>query len=366
MAAARDGVYVALVNWNGWRDTIECLESVLRSRYYPSIRVVVCDNGSTDGSVENIRSWAEGKVPFASEPGHPLRSLVDPPVAKPVRHVVLSAAEADQARHDDDCPLLTLIRNGDNLGFAGGCNVGLRYALRWSSCGYVWLLNNDTVVDPEALGALVRRLETRPDTGQCGSRVLSYDAPDVVQTRGGERYNKWLATSRPIGGGEPAAAPVDAATVERQISYVAGASLCVTRAFVEQVGLLDESYFLYAEELDWVARSRGRFGLAYAHDSVVYHKDGRSIGSNRDGADRSALADYFVVRSRLRYTWKHARAALPSVALGVLVAGINRIRRRQLDRAVMVLRILLSPSTYAAAARVSTEALPERHPPRDR
>lgn len=365
MAAARDGVYVVLVNWNGWRDTIECLESVLRSRYYPSFRVIVCDNASTDGSVEKIRSWAEGKMALASEPEHPLRLLVQP-VAKPIPHVVLSRAEAESARADDSGPLLTLIASGDNLGFAGGCNVGLRYALRQASCGYVWLLNNDTVVDPDALGALVRRLETRRDAGQCGSRVLSYDAPTVVQTLGGERYNKWLATSRPIGGAEPANAPVDVTTVERQISYLAGASLCVTRAFVDQVGLLDESYFLYGEELDWVARSRGRFALAYAHDSVVYHKEGRSIGSSRDGADRSALADYFVVRSRLRYTWKHARAAFPTVALGVLVAGINRIRRRQLDRAVMVLRILFSPSTYAAAARVSAETLPERHLPRDR
>jgi GT2 family glycosyltransferase len=212
------------------------------------------------------------------------------------------------------------------------------------------------------LGALVRRLEARPDAGQCGSRILSYDDPSVVLALGGERYNRWLASSRPVGAGQRASERVDVDAVERQMSYAAGASLCVTRAFVEAVGPLDESYFLYCEELDWTARGRDRFAIAYAHDSIVYHKEGRSIGSNRDGANRTALADFFMVRSRLRYTWKHARAALPTVVFGVLVAGINRVRRRQLDRAVAVLRILLSRGTYAAAAGVPREALPERHP----
>jgi GT2 family glycosyltransferase len=363
MAASRDGVYVVLVNWNGWRDTIECLESLFRSRYYPSFRVVVCDNASTDGSVDKIRRWANGELAVERGWGHPLASLVLPPVSKPIPHVVLSRAEAEVAADDVDArPLLTLVEVGANLGFAGGCNVGLRYALGQSSCGYVWLLNNDTVVDPEALGAVVRRLEARPDAGQCGSRILSYDEPSVVQARGGERYNRWLARSTPLGAGRPANDRLDVERVERKMSYVAGAALCVTRRFVETVGLLDESYFLYGEELDWLARARGRFALAYADESIVYHKEGGTIGSSRDGASRSALGDYFMVRSRLRFTWKHARLAFPTVVLGVLVAGINRIRRRQLDRAFAILRILFSRDTYSPAGRGRPpESLPEPH-----
>jgi GT2 family glycosyltransferase len=368
MAASRDGVYVVLVNWNGWRDTIECLESLFRSRYYPSFRVVVCDNGSTDGSVDKIRSWAEGMVTVERDPDHPLAPLVLPPVGKPLPHVVLARADAEHATDGGgEGPLLTLIAAGANLGFAGGCNVGLRFALRQSTCGYIWLLNNDTVVHPDALGALVRRLGVRPDAGQCGSRILSYDEPSVVQARGGERYNRWLASSTPIGAGRLAEDRVDVESVEREMSYVAGAALCVTRQFIETVGLLDESYFLYGEELDWLARARGRFALAYAHDSVVYHKEGRTIGSSRDGASRSALGDYFMIRSRLRFTWKHARLAFPAVAVGVLVAGINRIRRRQVDRALAILRILVSRDTYASAARgVPPESLSEPDAARER
>jgi glycosyltransferase involved in cell wall biosynthesis len=64
MAAPRDGLYVVLVNWNGWRDTVDCLESLFRTRHYPSLRVLVCDNGSTDGSLERIRRWAKGDLPI--------------------------------------------------------------------------------------------------------------------------------------------------------------------------------------------------------------------------------------------------------------------------------------------------------------
>jgi GT2 family glycosyltransferase len=285
--------------------------------------------------------------------------FVLPPVAKPIPHVVLSRTEGERPGDlGSSDARLTLIDVGVNLGFAGGCNVGMRYALRDESCGYVWLLNNDTVVDPAALSALVRRLAARPDAGQCGSRILSFSAPNLVQARGGERYNRWLASSRAIGAGRPSGEGVDATMVERDMSYVAGASLCVTRAFIEQVGLLDESYFLYGEELDWLARARGRFALAYAHDSIVYHKEGSTIGSSRDGASRTALSDYYMVRSRVRFTWKHARLALPTVVLGVLVAGINRIRRRQLDRALAILRILLTPGTYSSAGtRVPPKSL---------
>jgi GT2 family glycosyltransferase len=343
-------VYIVIVNWNGWRDTLECLESVFRNRY-PRYRVVVCDNGSSDCSLEHIRAWAEGraKVPVNDHPV--LSPLVRPPVAKPIRHAVLTRSAAEQggpAAGGAGVPPLLLIDTGANLGFAGGCNVGLRYAMRQPDCAYVWLLNNDTVVDPDALCALVRRLASRPDAGQCGSRLLHYDNTAIVQTLGGARYDKWLGRGRPIGAGQRAATAVDLASVEAGMSYVAGASLCVTRAFVEQIGLLDESYFLYYEELDWAARSRERFALACADDSIVYHKGGASTGYDRNGVQSNPAADFFSLRNRLRFTWRYAPEALPTVLLGMGVAVFNRIRRRQLGRIPTILRIVFSRDTYRA------------------
>jgi GT2 family glycosyltransferase len=261
--------------------------------------------------------------------------------------VTRAAAERGDVAPAGSPPLL-LVDTGANLGFAGGCNVGLRYAMRQPNCAYVWLLNNDTVVDPDALSALVRRLRSRPDAGQCGSRLVHYHDTAVVETLGGERYDKWFARIRPIGGGQNVAVAADSASVEAKMSYVAGASLCVTRAFVEQIGLLDESYFLYYEELDWAARSRGRFTLAYADDSIVYHKVGASTGCDWNGAERSATADFFVLRNRLRYTWRHAPEALPTVLLGMGAAVLNRVRRRQFDRIPAILRIVSSRDSYRA------------------
>jgi GT2 family glycosyltransferase len=360
MTGAPNTVYVVLVNSNGWGDTTECLESVFRSRH-PSFRVVVCDNGSTDGSMDRVRAWAEGRLDAPYDRGHRLASLVTPPVPKPVRYTVLSRGAAEQGGGDRgaDAAPLVLIDTGANLGFAGGCNVGMRFALRQPDCRYVWLLNNDTVVDPGALGALVDRLAARPEAGQCGSRILFYHDPTLVQVLGGDRFNKWLAITRPEGLGRPATEPVDPAVVEARLSYIMGASLCVTRTFVEQVGLLDESYFAYFEELDWLARAGGRFALAYAHESIVYHKEGRGIGSDRKGARRSLIADYFLARSRLRFTRRYAPAALPSVAVAVFLSALNRVRRRQLDRALMILRVLVSPRTYAWLGEEAAKPLAE-------
>src|SRR5689334_19162420 len=120
----RETVYIVIVNWNGWRDTIECLESVLRNRY-ESYRVIVCDNGSSNDSVDRIREWAEGRLDLPSDSTHPLASLTRPGVPKPVPYTFLSRAEAEQGPLPNEVPPLVLIDCAANLGFAGGSNVGL-------------------------------------------------------------------------------------------------------------------------------------------------------------------------------------------------------------------------------------------------
>ena len=293
-------VSVVLVNYKGADDTITCLKA-FREIDWPAdkLELVVVDNVSEDGSVEKIQAAVPEAVVVASK---------------------------------------------KNLGFAGGCNVGLRYAMARGDCAYAWLLNNDTVVDPGALAALVRRLGERPDAGQCGSRVLYFDAPDRVQGWGGGRLDPWLGTVRRLSDGAPSAAAPDAAAVERQLDYVGAASMLVRASFVREVGLLEEGYFLYFEELDWAIRGArrgaGAFGRAYAHDSVVYHREGRSIGSHPDGRRTSELADYYALRNRLVFTRRFFAAALPTVYCGMLLAAANRLRRGQFRRALMVLRIM--------------------------
>lgn len=335
---ASDRVCAVVVNWNGWRDTIECLESVLRSEGV-AVTVAVCDNGSTDGSLDRLRDWAAGRLDCFVDPANPLRDLSWPPLPKPIRCARVSGPGLAQGEDPDEARLV-LIENGANLGFAGGSNVGLRYALNRGGFDFVWLLNNDTAVHPHALRELIAELRRDPGIGMAGSTLLYYDAPEVVQTLGGASYNRWLALPRHIG----AFARFDPDTVDREavlrrMDYVSGASMLVSRGFLEDVGPLNEQYFLFFEELDWAMRARGRWRLGYAPNSVVYHREGGSIGSGSRGESKSATADYHFVRSRLRFTRRFQPQAIPTVYAALGVSMLRRVRRREWDRVRMIARL---------------------------
>jgi GT2 family glycosyltransferase len=289
-ATGSSKVAIVIVNWNGWRDTVECLES-LRHLVYPDYRVIVIDNGSTDASVERLKPLAGGQI--------------------------------------------ELIETGRNLGFAGGNNVGLRRALQEPAVEYFWLLNNDTVVDPDALARLVERLKEKSGAGICGSTVVNYRERDRVEAWGGAFYDKWLAVARHLGQGKPLAAPIDVAKVERRLGYILGASLLVSRAFLREIGLLAEEYFIYCEEIDWAARARGRYTLAYAPKSIVYHKGGSSVGSAGSG-----FAKYYEMRNRLLVTRKNFPYAYPTVYLGVVVEMIGMFLRGERAGAQVVWAVL--------------------------
>jgi len=290
-------VYIVIVNYNGWADTIECLESVLRSTY-PAYRIVVCDSGSTDGSADRIQAWAQGRP---MPPG-----------------------------------ILTVLRSPVNVGFAGGNNLGLREALADPDCEYAWLLNNDTVVDPDALARLVERVQRDPGAGLCGSTIRFYDDPDRVQAYGGDTYNRWFGIPRhidTIGGREADIARY----VEQRMAFVMAASMLVTRSFLQQVGLMCEDYFLFFEELDWAVRGRDRFHLAYAPTSIVYHKSGRSTGLTTTAYN--VRSDYYMNRSQLLFARRHTPAALPSIFLRHLLVLGNSVVRGRWHRVSMLARI---------------------------
>jgi len=284
-------VYIILVNWNGWRDTIECLESVFHLDY-PNYEVVVCDNASSDGSLEQIGLWARGEThAISSSPA--LAHLINPPVRKPIAFTEYSHTETKFVLSAADTRL-TLIQTGSNLGFAGGNNVGLRYALAQEHCDFAWLLNNDTVVQPDALSRLIDRMRQQPEVGICGSTLRDYFAVDRIQACGGASYNRWLARGTHLARSLRIDQMPDAKTIETEMAYVVGASMLVRRSFLEQVGLLNEEYFLYFEELDWAIRALGRFTLAYSPLSVVYHKEGRSIGSSSRREERSSASERYA------------------------------------------------------------------------
>jgi len=173
-------------------------------------RVVVCDNASTDGSVEHIKAWADGNLDVYVPEAKTLRSLTFPPLGKPLRYTEYDPSKPHHAGEDAQAPLV-IIENGANLGFAAGNNPGIRYALGHADMEFVWLLNNDTVVEPHALAALVARARAEPVPGICGSTIRYYFAPDRVQVLGGVKWQDWIARCTMLGQGSQAGTPVDAA-----------------------------------------------------------------------------------------------------------------------------------------------------------
>jgi GT2 family glycosyltransferase len=327
-------VCIIIVNWNGWGDTIECLESVFRLEY-DDFQVVLCDNDSTDHSLEYIRAWADGELSCV-QAGNVLQDLTSPPVPKPIRYSEYEYHDIERlVDATNENASLVLIRTGANRGFAGGNNVGLRYAMKRRDMDFVWLLNNDTVICKDALRSMVGEMRRNSSAGICGSKIISYHEPDKVQSLGGCRFNKWLGISRHIGTKTAASSAVDKADVLRRMAYVTGASMLVSRPFLSDVGLMDEEYFLYYEEIDWVIRAKNRYSLEFTPDSVVYHKEGASIGTTR-----SYCADFYSIRNRLVFTRNHFPFALPTVYLGIVGALVNRIRRNQWDRVLLILRIV--------------------------
>lgn len=313
-------MYVVTLNWNRPEETCACLDSLLATDY-ADFAIVVCDNHSSEDAIAAIRRWAVGKAGTAG--GDFLREHEGANSA--------AAAATPPAR-------VTLIHTGANLGYAGGMNVGLRYALAMQDADYCWILNNDTEPDPRALGALVARAEADAHIGLCGSTLVEFHERDRIQAFGGAAYTPWSARSRAIGAfSRVQAVPKDPAEVERELAYVNGASILVSRRFLHEVGLMDESYFLYSEEHDWAYRGMQQgFRLGYAPASIVYHMEGATIGTSASGG--SELSLFYLYRSKAMFAARHHPHLLPMVCLSLLWDALKHALKGRPRKALAILR----------------------------
>ncbi|MDA8152505.1 MAG: glycosyltransferase family 2 protein [Acidithiobacillus sp.] len=282
---AEPTVYIILLNWHGWRDTIACLDS-LASLDYTNYRVLVVDNGSTDDSVARIRA------------AHP------------------------------EAPI---IETGRNLGFSGGCNVGVRHALE-EGTDYIWLLNNDTTVDFQALSAMVAVAEANPRVGAIGSVLYYLDNPKDIQAWGGGRVCFWSGRTRHHLGPVPGA----------RLHYLTAASILLRRRALEEVGLLDENtFFMYWEDTDFSFRLRkAGWHLAVADQSIVLHREHAATGKG------SPLLDYYFNESAVRFFRRYASIPAWPISIGVLGRLAKRVLRGNLPGFVSTLR-----GTYAGLGK---------------
>lgn len=334
-------VYIVLLNYKGHKDTVECLESLLKLEYH-NFQIIVVDNSPTDESVHYLQQWSMGGVSISTS----FPSLVYPLCPKPISVAFASEEELADVSFNDK---ILIIKAKENKGYAAGNNVALRYIFQNGNFEYVWLLNNDTVVESSALIELVKYYAKTSEgegvkLGLLGATLLYYNNPDLVQGVGG-LYNKGIAAASHQADGK---ALNEIGDRHFPIDYVIGASMFMTKEFLDKTGFMAEDYFLYFEEIDWAVRARKlNYSVDYCPTSFVYHKEGSTINNSISYTrKKSELADFYGLRNRILFTKKHYPQYLPIVYLSFFMVIFNRIKRTEFRRLHMILNILINPTRH--------------------
>lgn len=230
------------VNYNQAVVTCDMLEST-RSLTYPRYEIIVVDNGSKEDPTERIRQG--------------------------------------------NYPNVTVVVSPDNLGFSGGNNLGISHA----QGDYYFLLNNDTFVTPNLLELLLEPFRKDPSVGVTCPKIRFHDQPTIIQYAGYRPLNEYTGQTWAVGLMEPDQGQHD----QSGPTYFAhGAAMMVSRTVLERAGTLDDSFFLYYEELDWSARiRRAGFQIYYQAAALIYHRESMSVGK------ANAMKVYYHTRNRL-------------------------------------------------------------------
>jgi GT2 family glycosyltransferase len=254
-------VTIIILNWNGWKDTIECLESVYQNNY-PNFNVIVIDNGSNDDSVKQIKKYCEGRIKTESS------YFTFDSNNKPIKYLEIRQKQEKTKIMKHSNNELILIKNTENRGFAEGNNIGVNYALNHINSEYIMLLNNDTIVEKNFLTELVNVLNKHDDAGSVQSLLLKPNKLNVDSS--GQKMLCWGAKEIT----EPITSPFNQ-TIE--IFGACAASALYRKDLIKKIGLFEDDFFVLLEDVDlsWKIKLLG-FKSYLAGNSVVYHKRGIS------------------------------------------------------------------------------------------
>ena len=246
-------VGVVIVNWNDLENTRDCLKS-LHNQQYRDFEIIVVDNGSKDGSADLL---------------------------------------------EEEFPGLIITRLPENTGFVGGSNCGIRIGLKLK-CSYFLLLNNDTIVDSNLIGEMIKVASNNPRCGIVTPKIYYYEKPNRIQSAG-SIFNLWSGIARMRGRKTLDCGQYD--KVEK-VPYASGCALLIKAKVVNEIGLLDEDLFAYAEDIDWSLRTKeAGYSILYSPLGRVWHKE--NIGWR--GKSNQSLRFYLSSRNGLWLIRKHAK-----------------------------------------------------------
>ncbi len=247
-------VTVLVLAWGRFEETVECLESLRRVRYAP-LHVLVVDNASGDDYVPRLR---------------------------------------------ERFPEIEILASPVNLGYAGGNNLGMRHAIQ-KGAAFILVLNNDTVVDPDLVSALVTAAEKDPAIAAVGARVMQMENPDRVYCVGG--HLTWKPPLIQLDGLNATAPEV---SEPRDMEMVAGCAVLFRAEALRHIGFFDERFFAYHEDVDWCTRAReAGHRVLYEPTAVIHHRRAPIFARRR----KEPYLYYFYGRNAILYAYKHARAS---------------------------------------------------------
>jgi GT2 family glycosyltransferase len=241
-----NSVAIIILNWRRLADTLACLDSV-HAIDYPSVIIIVVENGSGDGSAEGIRAAF---------------------------------------------PNVTLLEQDINYGYAGGNNIGIQYA-KTLGADYILLLNNDVEVKPDFLGQMMAVAEEHPFVGIIGPTIYYFDQPEQIWSAGG-RVDWVRGEAMMMGLNEMEIGQFG--VIPRPVEWITGCALLIKMAVIEQIGSLDERFFAYYEEAEFCLRARrAGWGVVHVPTAKIWHK----ISSR--AREASPQVNYYMSRNRLLF-----------------------------------------------------------------
>jgi GT2 family glycosyltransferase len=238
------------VDYNGLNDTIELIESIHNIVHSVPYEIIVVDNASRNDDAEEIRKRF---------------------------------------------PDIVVLRSLKNLGFAGGNNLGLKYA----TGEYLFFINNDTYIEEDHFDELIQLFEKYSDIGGISPKIRYSVEPHNIQYAGFTPMSKITLRNSTIGYGEIDNGQYDKAY---PTSFLHGAAMLIKREVIENVGIMSEDYFLYYEEMDWCCRIKDSgYELWYNPIQTIFHKESQSTGKF------SSLHLFYLTRNRLLYAYRNSK-----------------------------------------------------------
>ena len=307
-------VYIILLNYNNYKDTIECFES-LQNITYKNYRIVIVDNNSPNNSMHYLREYLNRNK---------------------YKYVYCDSKEMASSFTENNS-FTTLIQSGYNGGFGYGNNIGIKYAIK-NDTDYVLILNNDTVVNKNFLEPIVNFCENNNDIGIASGKICYYDKPDTIWFNGGT-FNPWTSFVKHINFKEKDIGQLPPS----KITFITGCMMLIPKNIIKKIGLFNEEYFMYVEDLEFCYRVMQKKNKLYVCDeSLIKHK----VNSKKYLSKYSA---FYIGKNRIKFILENLTGfkKLTSLSYQIIYGSIWWLSKKRIDLFYIYLKSIIRSIYYS-------------------